>query len=85
MLKIIFICLCVVYGFLYFIFAVGTNKPFKTIIFYAFIGLAGLTLVNLTSKLSNVFIPINAYTLSISALLGLPGTISLLLLQMIFI
>ena len=84
MLKIIFICLCIIYGFLYFIFAVGTNKPFKTIIFYAFLGLIGLTIVNLTSKFSGVYISVNPYTLSISAILGIPGTISLLLLQMIF-
>ena len=85
MLKIIFICLCVIYGFLYFIFAAGTNKPFKTIVFYAFLGLIGLIAVNLTSKFSGVYIPINAYTLGASSALGLPGTISLLLLRMIFI
>ena len=84
MLKIIFICICIIYGFLYFIFAAGTNKPFKTIFFYAFLGLVGLTAVNLTSKFSGVYIPINAYTLGSSAILGLPGTVSLLLLRMIF-
>lgn len=85
MLKIIFICLLVIYGFLYFIFAVGTNKPFKTIVLYAFLGVLGLAAVNLTSNFSGVYIPVNAYTLGSSAALGLPGTISLLLLRMIFI
>lgn len=85
MLKIIFICFCVIYGFLYFIFAVGTNKPFKTIFLYAFLGVAGLVLVNLTSSFSGVYIPVNAYTLGSTAALGLPGTISLLMLKMIFI
>ena len=84
MLKIIFICLCVIYGFLYFIFAIGTNKPIKTIFFFAFWGIAGLTVVNFTFKFSGVYIPVNAYTLSTSAVLGLPGTLSLLLLKMIF-
>lgn len=85
MLKIIFICFCVMYGFLYLIFAAGTNKPFKTIFFYAFLGILGLAAVNLTSKFSGVYIPVNAYTLGSAGALGLPGTISLLLLKMIFI
>ena len=85
MLKIIFICLLVIYGFLYFIFAAGINKPFKTILFYAFLGVIGLAAVNLTSKFSGVYIPVNAYTLGSSAALGLPGTVSLLLLKILFI
>jgi len=84
MLKIIFICACLIYGFLYFIFAAETKKPFKTIFFYAFLGLLGLVAVNLTAKFSGVYIPINAYTLSSSAALGLPGTVSLLILRIIF-
>ena len=84
MFKIIFICTCVIYGFLYFIFAAGTKKPFKTIFLYAFLGILGFVAVNLTTKFSGVYIPINAYTLGTSAALGLPGTISLLILKVIF-
>lgn len=84
MLKTFLICICVIYGFLYFIFAVGTKKPFKTIFLYAFLGIAGLAVVNLTAKYSGVYIPVNAYTLGSSAALGLPGTIGLLILRMIF-
>lgn len=83
MFKIIFICICVIYGFLYFIFAAGTNKPFKTIIFHAFLGVGAIAIINLTSKFSGVYIPINPYTLTSSATLGLPGTISLLLIKII--
>lgn len=85
MFKVLIICLCFIYGFLYFIFAVATKKPFKTILFYAFLGLAGLMVVDLTSKFSGIYIPINPYTVGASAALGLPGTITLLLLRMIFI
>ena len=84
MLKIILICVGLIYGFLYFIFAAVTKKPFKTIFLYAFLGVAGIILVNLTSKFSGVYIPINAYTLGSSAALGIPGTMSLLLLRIIF-
>ena len=85
MIKIIFICLCLIYVFLYFIFAAGTKKPFKTIFFYAFLGLFGIAAVNITTHFSGVHIPINAYTLGTSAILGLPGTISLLILRIIFL
>lgn len=85
MLKTIFICLCVIYGFLYLLFAVATNKPFKTIFFFAFLGVLGVVVVNLTAKYSGVYIPINSYSLGTSAALGLPGTIGLLVLRIIFI
>ena len=84
MLKTVFICLLVIYGFIYLILAVGTKKPFKTIFFYAFLGVLGLAIVNLTAKFSGVYIPVNAYTLGSSAALGLPGTIGLLILRIIF-
>lgn len=85
MFKIIFIVLSVIYGFLYLIFAAKTKKPFKTIFFYAFLGLLGLILTNLTSTFSGIHIPVNAYSLGCSAALGLPGTIGLLILRIIFI
>ena len=85
MLKVLIICLCFIYGFLYFIFAVATKKPFKTIFFYGFLGLAGLIVIDLTSNFSGIYIPVNPYTIGASTALGLPGTITLLLLRMIFI
>lgn len=85
MIKVVFICLCFVYGFIYFIFAVATKKPFKTIFFYAFLGVAAFALIDLTSKFSGVYIPVNYYTVGSSAALGLPGVICLLLLRIIFI
>ena len=85
MLKIIFICICFIYGFLYFIFAAGTKKPIRTMLFYAFLGVMGIVTVNLTAKFSGVHLPVNAYTLGSAAALGLPGTIGLLLLRIIFI
>ncbi|MEE1026649.1 MAG: pro-sigmaK processing inhibitor BofA family protein [Acutalibacteraceae bacterium] len=85
MFKIIFILVSVIYGFLYLIFAAKTKKPFKTVFFYAFLGLFGLILTNLTASFSGVHIPVNAYSLGCSAALGLPGTIGLLILRIIFI
>lgn len=85
MFKIIFTLVSVIYGFLYLIFAAKTKKPFKTVFFYAFLGLFGLILTNLTASFSGVHIPVNAYSLGCSAALGLPGTIGLLILRIIFI
>jgi hypothetical protein len=84
MLKVIFICFCALYGFLYFIFAVTTKLPFKTILFYSFLGLAGVIAVNLSSAFSGVYIPVNFYTIGTASVLGIPGTISLLILRIIF-
>ena len=85
MFKIIFILVSVIYGFLYLIFAAKTKKPFKTVFFCAFMGLLGLILTNITSTFSGVHIPVNTYSLGCSAALGLPGTIGLLILRIIFI
>ena len=84
MLKTIIICLCALYGFLYFLFAILTQKPFKTIFTFAFLGISALALIDLTARFSGVYIPINSYTLGTSAALGLPGTIGLLVLRVIF-
>lgn len=85
MVKIIFISLAVIYGFVYLIFAAKTEKPFKTIFGFAVLGLIAMTVINLTSKFSGVYIPVNFYTVGINAALGLPATIGLVLARMIFL
>lgn len=82
--KSLIIILSVIYGFVYFIIAAKTKKPFKTIFSFAALGLLGLMVINLTSKFSGVYIPVNVYTVSLNAALGLPATITLLLLRLIF-
>lgn len=84
MLKTILIVLSVVYGLIYFVLAAKTQKPFKTILSFAALGLLAMTLINLTSKYSGVYIPVNVYTVTLNAALGLPATITLLFLRMIF-
>lgn len=85
MIKIVLIVLSVVYGLIYFVLAAKTKKPFKTILSFAALGLLAMTVINLTSKYSGVYIPVNAYTVTLNATLGLPATITLLFLRMIFL
>lgn len=83
--KIVLICLAVIYGFVYLVLAAKTGRPIRTILLYAAAGLCALAVIDLTAPYSGVSIPVNAYTVGANAALGLPGTIGLLLLRMLFL
>lgn len=85
MYQTVMISVILVYLFLYFILSVRTKTPFKTMLFYAFLGVVTLAIIKLTSPFSGVNIPLNGYTLGASAVLSIPGTIMLLILRVIFI
>ncbi|MBR6509991.1 MAG: pro-sigmaK processing inhibitor BofA family protein [Clostridia bacterium] len=71
-------------AFLIFCFAVKSGKLLKTLLLNGFIGICLLAIINLTSRFSGVHIPINLYTVSSSAVLGIPALIGFLLLVFIF-
>ncbi len=52
---------------------------FKSVFLTAFSGVGGLFAVRLLSELTQLTLPVNAFTLAVSALSGLPGVIGLLL------
>jgi hypothetical protein len=52
-LKIVFIIMCATYGSIYLYFAFKTKKPFKTILFFSFVGVVTLFIINQTSS-SNI-------------------------------
>lgn len=83
--NIALICLAVIYGFVYLVLASKTGRPIRTILIFALLGIIAMTVLNLTSAYSGVYIPVNGYTVGVNAALGLPGTIGLLLLRMIFV
>lgn len=85
MIKIVLISLLVIYFLIYLLLAAKTGKPFKTMFLYSFLGVLGMTLVNVFSYLSGVYIPINGYSVGFSAALGLPGTVTLLIVRLIFL
>lgn len=85
MLKIIVIITLSIYGFIYLLLAAKTKRPFYTIFGYAFLGIIAIAVIDITSKFSGVYIPVNPYTVGTGAIFGLPGTVSLLLLKIIFV
>ncbi|MBR3593981.1 MAG: pro-sigmaK processing inhibitor BofA family protein [Clostridia bacterium] len=80
-LKIILICVTVLYFLVYIILAIRSRKPIKTIFFSALLGILSMTLINLTSKFTGVCIPVNGYTASVAASGGLPATVALVLVK----
>lgn len=74
----------IIYFLVYIILALNCKKPFKTLILIALGGLAALAVVNLTSRFTGVYIPVNPYTVGISASGGIVGTVALLIIKLIF-
>ena len=64
-------------------FAIKSHRFFKTLLFNAFIGVCVLAIIDLTAKFTGMFIPINPYTVTGSAVFGLPAVAFFLVLQVI--
>ncbi|MBR4123123.1 MAG: pro-sigmaK processing inhibitor BofA family protein [Clostridia bacterium] len=62
-----------------------TKKPFKTLFLNAFIGVCTLAILDLTSKITGVYIPINTYTVTGASIFGIPAICGFLLLKILFI
>lgn len=77
LIKIIFITVTAVYLVLLVVFSILTKKPLKTLLYNALIGLFAFALVDLTAIFTDIWIPINDYTVAISLLGGFPGVILL--------
>ncbi|MBR7132819.1 MAG: pro-sigmaK processing inhibitor BofA family protein [Clostridia bacterium] len=84
-LKYAVITLLGISAFVILIFAIKSKKPFKALILNAILGVAVLGIVDLSSKLTGVYIPINEYTVLGSSIYGLPAICGFLLLRFIFI
>ncbi len=67
------------------IFAVKTGKPFKSLILNAFIGITVMAVIDLTAKFTGVHIPVNWYTVTGSAVFGIPAVCGYLILPLIFL
>ncbi len=73
----------IVYFLFYIILAFCCKKPIKTIALTALSGLAAMVIINLTGKFTGVHIPVNAYTVGVSAGGGILGVTGFLLLNLI--
>lgn len=83
-LKYIAISVLLLSAFIIFCFAVKSKKLLKTLLLNGFMGICLLAIINLTAKFSGVYIPINLYTVSGSAVFGIPALIGFLVLGFIF-
>jgi pro-sigmaK processing inhibitor BofA len=63
---------------------IKSRRPVKALVINAFSGIITLILINLTTAFTGIHIPVNWWSVSASAGLGIPGVIGLILLQMIF-
>lgn len=66
-------------------FSMISRKFFKTIFLNAILGLITIVIINLSSKFTGVYIPLNYYTVLGGISLGIPSIIGFLILSIIFI
>ncbi len=85
MLNYILATLLILTSLVNFFFCIKSKKPIFTMIFNAIIGLLVLCTVDFSAALTGVYIPINEYTVSGSAIFGIPAVILFLVLKFIFI
>ena len=82
-MKVFFIVFLSVFTMAILFFAIKSHSFFKTLIFNAFLGLCTLAIIDLTAKFSGIYIPINSYSVSSSAVFGIPAICLGLVLQTI--
>lgn len=73
----------IVYLLFYIILAFCCKKPIKTVFLIALSGIAAMILINLTGGYTGVKIPVNSYTVGLSAGGGIIGVAGFLILNLI--
>lgn len=81
-IKIILNVVAIIYGIGFMVFALYSRKPIKLISLNLFSGIAVLILAAVFGKYLGFSVYINAYTLSLSGIMGIPGVILLMLISM---
>lgn len=84
-LKIVIYAIISVVGIILLISMAKSGHWFKAITTTALSGFAALLAVNLLGMISDIVIPINGYTLALSGILGVPGTILTLVIMATFL
>ncbi|MDR0404231.1 MAG: pro-sigmaK processing inhibitor BofA family protein [Oscillospiraceae bacterium] len=65
--------------------AIKSKNPIKKAITGSFWGIAALSLVNMTSSITNAVLPVSLLSIGVSAVMGVPGVTMLLILNMVLI
>lgn len=63
-------------------FCIGSKKPFKYLLLNFLSGVIALAVVNLTSGLTGVHIPVNPYSAGAGAVFGIPAVFGFLILRL---
>ncbi len=79
-LAIIWLSIC---AFALLIIHIKSHKFLKSVFFNAFLAFAAILIINLTKKLTGVFIPLNWWTVVGSGIFGLPCVCGIIILQML--
>lgn len=79
----ILLCAVVLFGIINALFL--KKKPLKTGFMYVLFGVASLLAVNLTSAYTGINLPISCWSLIISGVVGIPGTILLCVMQFLIV
>lgn len=77
--KLLLIFLLIIYVLIISIFNIKSKRPVLAMLFTALQGVCALFAVNLIGEYITVHIPVNAYTLGVGAVGGIPSVIMLLL------
>lgn len=84
-MKVVAIALAVLYGLILLVLAACSRQMSKVLLLCCGSGLAVLLIIHFTAPYSGVTLPLNWGTVSGSAAFGVPGVITLLLLQVIIV
>ena len=81
-IAVIFFAVFIIFAFIHYI---SKNKrPFKRALLSILLGIATLLIINLTSGLTGVYIPISLLSVLVSAIGGVPGVTLMLVLNLFF-
>lgn len=83
-IKISFIILLLVYAVLLLCFCFKSGRTVKTLLLSSLSGLAVMTAINVLSHFTGVEIAVNGWSVSSSALFGIPGVLGMLIIRMFF-
>ncbi len=84
-LKVFSVAVLSVTALILIVFFIKSRKPIKSLVLNAFSGIISLILINVTTSFTGIHIPVNWWSVTACAGLGLPGVIGLILLQIIFL
>lgn len=83
-LKISLIVIFIVYVIILLGLCYKSKKFLKSLIISSFIGLFAFMFLQLLSPVLNIKIPLNMFSVSVSAILGIPGIAGMLILNLLF-